>query len=109
MDHYRCDSSIGSSRQDVVKWQNIQLILKNQTQIIINTIKVFAHRVRTGKYGQESKIKVGKAQLAIYAIGVTLFLDGHAIRYNIKEPDGKLILPLRYLLQTYRNSDPAAK
>ena len=77
---------------------------------IISTVKGFAHRVRIGYYGQGRRVKAGTVQLAISAIGATLVLEEHAIRNPLKELDGKnLILPLRYLLQAYRNTDPAVK
>lgn len=37
-------------------------------------------------------------------------LEGHSLRNPLKDLDGKnFILPSRYLLQSYRNTDPAAK
>ena len=52
---------------------------------------------------------MGTVKLAISTIGATLVLEGHDIRNPIKDPDGKLILPLRHLLQSHRNSDLVAK
>ena len=79
---------------------------KKLTRPILQRVKGFAARVRSGFYGRGRQIKTASVQVAISSIGTTLVVEGYTFRNLLHGGDGKLVLPLRYLLEAYRQQDP---
>ena len=81
-------------------------IFTGLSQPILRRLKGFAARVRTGYYGKGRQIKVATVQVALSAIGTSLVVAGHSIHNPLHDASGKLVLPLRYLLDAYGKRDP---
>ena len=76
------------------------------TRPILQRVKGFAARVRSGFYGHSRQIKTASVQVALSAIGTTLVVEGYTFRNPLHGGDGKLVLPLKYLLDAYKQQDP---
>lgn len=73
---------------------------------VVTLLKGFAARVRRGACGNGKRVRAPSVRLALSAIGQTIVLDGQAFTNPLHTPEGKLILPLHYLIQAYTNQDP---
>ena len=73
---------------------------------VISVLKGFAARVRRGAYGNGKRVRALSVRLALSAIGQTIVLDGQALSNPLHNHEGKLLLPLNYLIQAYTNQDP---
>ena len=79
---------------------------KTLNKPILQKLKGFAARVRSGFYGQGRQIKTASVQVALSAIGVTLVVECYTFRNPLHGVDGKIFLPLKYLLDAYKQQDP---